>query len=924
MNMAQCILFWKITDIEYNLRLLLVGVFCMQKDVNRQEQFSHPRLVGITVVIVLLILTGIISIRENNHYKIKLHGEVTIQLSQIITKLESEINRHFFLTRGLVAYVALNPELDVATFKGMSSDILSYSKHIRSITLAPDNILSFVYPLKSNDLNLGSDYRKNTKQWPAIKQMIAKQKTVFDGPYDVAQGGKTFIIRTPIYINRSIGNSRKYWGFVNIVVEVDKLFHDAGLSNLDESIRIALHNSGDNRLQSTVIYGDNTLRNSDAVKLSFNVPGGSWILLGKPKQDWQESAPGQFILWFIGCCLALLTGWIVMFRLEISAKRKLQLETALNFARSADKAKSDFVANMSHEIRTPLNPIISLTYLALKDDLPTQTRNHLKEIQSASQQLLEIIESVLDFSNIEAGSLTIEKLPFSLDKFLTNIINLYTKQAQEKNLSFSFQLPQDLPSYIVGDAVRLEQVLSNLLSNAIKFTSKGSITLKVKVINHSKQQLGLSFDVEDTGIGMTPEQVQQLFQEFTQFDSSITRKYGGTGLGLSICQKLIHLMGGEISAESKPDKGSQFTFHLNFDLPTEEIASDINPKSSLPAPQLPSYQGESVLLVEDNITNQMVVQKLLEGTGLKIYVANNGQEAVFMSIARHYDLILMDIQMPVMDGYQATETIRQKKRYANTPIIAMTAHALKGDRSKSIAAGMSAHISKPIDPELFYQTLMHWLPAKGTVDHLAIDASDNLWSLDDLPGIDTSVGLKKFLHDQELYQKVLLHFHQDHLKDAIIIKYSLKSNDKIKAKILAHTIKGAAAHLGAIKLYQATVQLEAELKNEETEYESFYEFQLALDEVLSGIAGLEKKYNHKKVNVQGEHKINKTELTTLIKELAEKLFQASPQASELVPKLFQALGTKHEEAIEDLREKIDAFDFDEALKILNQIKKHID
>jgi CheY-like chemotaxis protein len=466
--------------------------------------------------------------------------------------------------------------------------------------------------------------------------------------------------------------------------------------------------------------------------------------------------------------------------------------------------------------------------------------------------------------------------------------------------------------------------LGNLLSNAIKFTGKGSINIKVQVINQSEKQVALSFDIEDTGIGMTPEQIQHLFQGFTQSDSSTTREYGGTGLGLFISRKLIHLMGGEIFVESNLEKGSKFTFYMNFELPTEVMISQIRSHSSLHSQQLPSYQGESVLLVEDNITNQVVVQKLLKGTGLNIYIANNGQEAVLMSVARQYDLILMDIQMPIMDGYESTEIILQNKDYENIPIIAMTAHALKGDRKKSLAAGMSAHISKPVDPELFYQTLMHWLPAIGTVPHQAVNSVDNLMPLYDLPGIDTTIGLKKFLQDQELYQKVLFEFLQDHMNDANIIKKSLNSIGKINAKSLAHTIKGAAGHLGAIKLYQATAQLETELNNEETQDNSFYEFQLALDEVLSGITELEKTYKHKEIDKQGGQQINETELTTLIQEISDKLLQASPQASELIPQLSQALGKEHKKAINDLQEMVDAFDFDEALKITKHIKKCIE
>jgi len=895
----------------------------MQKDINRQDLLTQPRIIGITIVIVFLVLTGIISNLEDKRNKNKLRSDITNQLSQINAKLENEINRHFFLTRGLIAYIAQNPEIDIDTFNGMSNEILQNGMHIRRIGLAQDNILTFVYPLEGNTQIIGLDYRENTQKWPAILKMIADQTTIFDGPIDSVQGGKTFISRSPIFISQPDVNKSKYWGFINTVIQIDTLFYDTGLIELGESLRIAMHKNDGNGSEGALFFGDYELHKPDAVKLNIKVPGGSWVLSVEPIQGWNESSPNQFILWIIGSVLAIMFGWFVMYRLEVSAKHKLQLETALKYAHSANKAKSDFVANMSHEIRTPLNPIISLTYLALKDDLPAQTRNYLNEIQSSSQLLLKIIDNVLDFSKIEAGKMTIEILPFSLDKFLTKFSRLYTDQAQEKNLSFSTQLPQELPSYIVGDAMRLEQVLGYLINNAIKFTRNGSIALSVNVIDQNEDQVGLSFNIVDTGIGMTQEQIQGLFQEFNQSDSSMTREYGGTGLGLSICRKLIHLMGGEIFVESAPDKGSQFTFNLNFDLASEEMVSEIRSKYSLPAQQLPYYQDKSVLLVEDNLTNQVVVQKLLKGTGLKVYVANNGQEAVFMSLARRYDIILMDIQMPVMDGYQAVKVIRQKKSYKNIPIIAMTAHALIEDRKKSLDVGMSAHVSKPINPELFYKTLIHWLPTSETAPYLSINTIKDLWPLYDLPGIDTTVGLKKFLQDQELYQKVLLEFHKDHKNDAESIDYGLKNNDIGKAKNLAHTIKGAAGHLGAIKLYQATVQLEAGFNNAEILDESLHEFQLALEEVMIGIANLEEKYSHPMANVKSENELNKAEIMTLIKEFSDKLNQASPQASELVPQLSLALGKEHEEAIKDLQEMVDTFDFDEGLNILKQIKKSI-
>jgi CheY-like chemotaxis protein len=346
-------------------------------------------------------------------------------------------------------------------------------------------------------------------------------------------------------------------------------------------------------------------------------------------------------------------------------------------------------------------------------------------------------------------------------------------------------------------------------------------------------------------------------------------------------------------------------------------------KALMPELKLPSYQGQSVLLVEDNITNQHIVQKLLQGTGLKLDIANNGQEAVFMSDTKLYDIILTDIQMPLMNGYQAAEIILQKKHYENIPIIAITALTLKEDRKKSLANGMSAHIPKPIDPELFYQTLMRWLPPIKKETLQTMDTSNSLWPFNEPPGFDITVGLKNFLGDQELYQKVLIHFYEDHMYDTKSIKQCLKNNDKEKAKRVIHTIKGAASTLGAKKLNQAAVHLEEELKNNKTQDLCLHEFQFLLDEVLSGIASLEKQFNHNEETVQNGQKINKTLLPTIIQELSEKLLQASPLAIELVPQLTLALGKENKETAEELQEMIDAFDFDKALIKLKQIKKEM-
>ncbi|MFK8011750.1 MAG: ATP-binding protein [Marinicellaceae bacterium] len=892
----------------------------MYTNFNKQTVLMNiPKFVGITIVMVLFFLTLLASKKENNRYKIQLRGEVTTQLSSIRMRLENEIHRDMQHSRELLTFVSENPELNNTAIERLSNKIIRDSQYINTIALAPNNTITSVYGLNTAHKNRLETFSEFKKKWPEIETIAQAQKNDLTRSNKISKDNNSLNSVAPIYLTQEENNGI-YWGFVSIVFNVDKLFRMADLETLSHNITLAIYNNDGNQSQHN-IYGDIDLLKTDAVKLNINVAGGTWIIAGKPQRGWLEFSPNFYFIWFIWCSLGLLAGWLVMVKLESYRLQKNQLTRSSQQIELTDKAMNGFVANMSHEIRTPLNPIVNLTYLALKDEIPNQTRHYLNEIQSAAILLRKTVDNVLEFSNIKAGKLTIQSIPFSLDHFVSNFIKPYEKKAKEKNISFHLNLSSDLHPYVIGDVLRLGQVLSKLLNNAIKFTTKGAVKLIIKVNNKSDKKTGLSFTIKDTGCGMTPEQIEYLFQGFDHSSSSITREYEGTGLGLSICQKLIQLMGGNISVKSVPDEGSQFTFDLDFELATEEMISDLLSKSSLPPQQLPSYQGESVLLVEDNKVNQDVVQNLLKGTGLKIYIANNGQEAVFMTIARHYDLILMDIQMPIMDGYEAAETIRQKKRNKDIPIIAMTAHSFKGDRDKSLASGMSDHITKPIDPVLFYRTIMHWLPAIGTIAQPKTNTLKPTTSLYNLPGVDTKIGLKKVLQDQGLYHKILIEFNQDHMNDAEHIRNCIENNDIKKAKNLAHTIKGAAGHIGALELYKAAALLETELNQEELIDVTINNFQIALDEVVTSIAVLDTKSKIENHEIDSDQKINKKDIPFVIQELFDKLQQASPQASELVTKLSQSLGSEYQEAIEDLQQMVDTFDFDESIKILMKIKK---
>ncbi len=387
---------------------------------------------------------------------------------------------------------------------------------------------------------------------------------------------------------------------------------------------------------------------------------------------------------------------------------ELKLLQAKDLAEQSAKTKSEFLANMSHEIRTPMNGILGLLHLLEQTSMDETQNDYLQKASFSANSLMRIINDILDFSKIEAGKLEMENKPFTLQEITQEIKDLYEPSSQEKGLTFNIHLGEHPNTILLGDALRLKQVLFNLISNAIKFTTQGKVTLEVECIQHDENHRKCQFAVKDTGIGLNPEQISRLFTAFSQADNTVTRKYGGTGLGLAISKNIIGMMGGNIWVESEPENGSTFFCTAIF-----KVAST----TQVPLETAHEIQTQNVteqvcghlLLAEDNEINQLVAQEILLSAGFTLDIANNGQEALTMLKQKNYDAILMDIQMPIMDGYTATEQIRAQEKYTNLPIIAMSAHAMKGDKELSISHGMNDHITKPIDANKLRNTLSFWL-----------------------------------------------------------------------------------------------------------------------------------------------------------------------------------------------------------------------
>ena len=389
-----------------------------------------------------------------------------------------------------------------------------------------------------------------------------------------------------------------------------------------------------------------------------------------------------------------------------------QMSILRKAADNANLTKSSFLANMSHEIRTPMNAIIGLNNLLRKSTLSEHQQNVVEKVDISSRNLLRIIDDILDFSKIEAGKLQLEQSEFSIRKLVDDIVATMQVKAQSKrNVVLYIDIDPKVPEHIMGDPVRLRQVLLNLVDNAVKFTQQGEVRLAVTYSGSADQGVLLRFVVKDSGIGMTPEQQLTIFCPFQQADASTTRRYGGTGLGLSICKNIVEMMDGELNLISNLGQGSQFSFELFFKLPitTKNPADKPNTNAADLAKIRKQLQGKHILLVEDNELNAYVMKDLLSEVGLSCDLAINGKEALSMIYQSTYDAILMDIQMPEMDGFQASIAIRKDHRFQSLPILAVSAHAMKGEYEKSIAAGMNDHITKPIDTALFYCRLVHFI-----------------------------------------------------------------------------------------------------------------------------------------------------------------------------------------------------------------------